>query len=112
MRQSQAACEEQPYEKMVPGGAWVKLNQLPAKMTDVELNECLASVGIWVPVENISIRHFPDGHSVGKISIPNDSVVALVEWLLKDKPIKGREIVATVWPCKSRELAAKGTTGK
>jgi len=75
------------YEKRVPLGAWMMIDQLPPSITDEELQTYLASRGMWVPLENISVRQYPE-YAVAKISVPNDVVGALVDWAIDKTPVQ------------------------
>jgi hypothetical protein len=77
---------DQPYEKTIPKGAtWLYLNKLPRDITDAEIQAFMYERGLDLPLENISVRAYPNGSSA-KIAVSNEVVSTLVNWALSSDP--------------------------
>jgi hypothetical protein len=73
----------------LPDGTWVTLGNLAPETTDVEVQAYLATAGIELPLERISVSmHSSVAASI--ISLPKSEIQSLVERATGDVPLKGR----------------------
>jgi len=83
----------------LPAGVWLYANRLPAGLTDVEMQDFLAERGIGLTLDRISVRNYEDaGGSNAKISISNEVVESLVNWVINSDKIRGTHKVAANLP--------------
>jgi hypothetical protein len=84
----------QPYEKELPrSSTWLYFSRLPIGLTDEEFRDYLTDIGVDLPLENVSVRQYPQG-SCAKIATTNDMVAVLVNWLINGEPLRGHRVVA------------------
>jgi len=81
-------------EKKLPHGVWLYFNRLAVETTDVSLQEFLASRGIDLPLENISVRVYQNC-ACGKVAIPHGVVEQLLNWAIDKQQLHGRNAVAS-----------------
>ena len=80
-------------EKQLPSGTWLYFRSLSVETTDVTLQEFLASRGIDLPLENISVRLYPDSTSA-KVTITREVTEQLVNWAIDGQKLNGRDVQA------------------
>jgi len=86
------------YEKKLPPGVWF---YFPADKlaTPEELSKFMSDAGIYIGPEAISIRDLRERERCSVLmSVPYESLEYLLQWLLKDKKLRG----FTLTPKKAR----------
>jgi len=69
-------------------------NNLSVDATDVSLQEFLASRGIELPLDNISVRLYPNS-AAAKVTITREVTEQLVNWAIDRTQLHGRNVEAS-----------------
>jgi len=82
-------------ERQLPmRAAWIYFNGLPDDLTDTEFQQFLCGCGLVLPIENISVRNFPNGRGSSAIAAFEVRMVErLVGWAINEQDIRGCSVV-------------------
>jgi hypothetical protein len=83
----------QRSEKELPNGYWIRFPHLPPDVTDEEFQQFLSRIGLEIPVERISVRHYNDGTCV-LVSFEQNLMVTLVNWVINGDKLRDHEVLA------------------
>jgi hypothetical protein len=83
----------------LPGGIWMKFEQMPKDTTLEELQAFLLEIGIDLPLDRMRIA-LPDygDRAIGMISLTKGHVANIVTWMIDGRKLRGREMVPFIPP--------------
>lgn len=89
--------------KALPKGLWFHINGLPATATDQNLSAWLKSLGVDIPASHIDVKPRRDGDSSATICFPMLTAVQLLNRVIREEKIGGRQMLAEYKPSRIGE---------